>query len=1775
MSEFDDQLDAIARLRALGARHDDDLYRARVFAQTLRNDLRRALARGDREQQVAIERRLRELDATVEGHRADLEGVRGRINDRVGNLYLRDPHPRLPLNWLDDRTPFLLLPLRLETVFAPTPDGTELQVRVYPDDIAVHTHEAVLTDGEVDAGQLYWVELVVAIHLDIEREPRQRAAWRHLVGLFGGQRAAWVANGTRPTDWEDLAAAQAQPLPDFLLEADPDFFTDLAALPMPASVAAALAAARHDGDALIRLVDAQGWGGRVNAAARTLITGFPVVDVTKTDGWSRAPRTHVLPDRFVLLLYSSTDVAPREIPGELIPDTVYLGPDPMNPGENLDRSGILTFSGPCEWLSDFDTAVAQGMGFRVPLTSQEASAGFARVAVLGVRLSAGAGAGAQMVETLIANHQYGPKGFSLVPQGTPTNNTTADGSGYSDNDPYDDLAFFTDLDAPAFDPMSSDPRLSRTDGRRLADALGIDYEALQRVQHADQTDVLEATALNTALFPATLGYWLRNWASPVVTQTAARLTRDFFTKHVTGRGPLPSVRIGNQPYGVLLTSDLSRWTYQESPPLLGLLLPDEQTPFLRKLHSILQKLEGHWSTLAADLTFIGRPQSDPSAVLVNLLGLHPTSVTWRQRIGYGADYLADLDSFMKTRSYANELYSLLKSMPATMRRYLVQSLGVTTDDAEVAKMPALHVLWQHYTSSLGSTHLVSDGPPSETTALSPDYIDWLAKAATTKELIDESYPGAAPTALLYGLLRNALLLQLHHGSYEWLEERAEFDTALEVSLRPTSTPGIRSAAPSVSRFELMAVRVEAVQTGHQTPGASVADLIWGGPRPAEVEAAYVHTQRASLEPLVGVPTARLSRALAEHLDCCEYRLDAWETGLFAQRLEAQRGTEGDERSTGIYLGAYGWVEPLQANPRQVLADGQLPVALQPADDGPLLEEDEAVASDGSSKRGGYMHAPSISHAVAAAVLRSAYLSHATGTASDMLSVNLSSERVRRAQFVLDGIRNGQPVEALLGYQFERGLHDITSESAARGDVPVLELNEFIQPYRQALPFVSREIPPAGSAPAAETVPPYSVVNGLALTTATLTGANGYGLNTVLPAAQWPTPTAGAAILAQRDAVRDTLDAAKDLLTAENAYQLVQGNFDRVAAVSLAQKDARIPPALEVLNTPRSSRLTFTQRVTLHFADLDPAVPATNPWPGCPMTPRATGEPGLNAWLAEVLGDDPALIQCRVHQVGADDAVVDPRTVTVADLSAQPVDLVALTPIDPVDTGGATELETRIAWAYRRAAGIGLDQTVRIEFDAPAAAPALSLGQLFPLLRRVRELTWQSRSLDARDFLTAPGSKDSAIEVDENNPGGHDAPELRSRLAAAHTMLGDLVDQVAGPTAPTVTVTVGPHTGHPTDETFTSRLGDTFTTLDDLGVDIADATLVSVALAAPGDADTLHEALRGIADFGVADAFPPESVLTADGAVRALLARAHRVARRLRTPEATGDLDRAGVLIADLGGTTAAQVERLQEAGKLLFANTLAPMPAFTYYNEAELAAAHNAESELLSHAMGLGPGLDEQDVIDEWLHGLARVRPRVFTWELVRTLGEALTMAALPMHPVQLPYRDKDSWLATTLPPVDPLTSEPFTVTRDTLALTAHGGTAFSAGVGQRGLLLDEWTEEIPTDSETTGIGFHFNQPNAAPPQALLLAVTPRETGSWDWDDLVGTLSDTLARAKRRAVEPEHLQKNGLVWNALAPATVSEFSAIDTADVSLDLLTAVKFQELNEFYVDIQKGATP
>lgn len=1733
-----------------------------------------------------------EIKSDAERLLKDCGGCDGRLQVAIGELYQRDPHPRNAVRNLDDRTPFLLFPVRIETIFVPVQSAeglahTELWVRIYPDDVAVHTHEQILTDSEVVAGELYWTELVTAEHLRDERDNRRRAGWRHLVDLFGGQRAAWVARQTRPTDFDSLAAGgAATTLPALLLSLDAEFFEKLLALDLSETTRAELLQTidADDGDAFARLAERHDWFGRVNALVRTIIAGFPAHDLTKTDGWTRAPRTRVMPDRFVLSLFGTEAGTPREVTGNVIPDTLYLGPEPLDPdGGFAEKDGVLVYGGAFDWMSDFDKAVAQGMGFRVRLTEEEARNGFAKVFVLGVLLSAGAQESAALLEELIDNHQFSPKGFSIVPQGTPTNNTEREGTGYSDNDPYDDLAFFTATDPPAFDPTDPDPKRSRTDGRLLGDALGISYEPLQTVQHADRTDLLEASSMGTALFPGTWGYWLRNWMAPVVTEQTARQARSFFTRYVSGRGPLPAVRIGDQPYGILLTSDFSRWTYTQADGPFGLVGPfREQLAFLKSLHDLLLKLEQIWDGIAGTLPFVGKAGSDSSDVLMNVLGLHPTSVEFFQRIGYSDEYLGNLLNFKGKGRYANELASLVSSMPATARLFL-RNQGVEREIATVGRMKSLHVLWQHYVTPLDAPNLVENKPPSETRRLTVNYIDFLARAEVAQKIIDQDMGVTPPSALLYLMLRNALLLQMHNGAYEWLQKRAAFEPQLVQATAATTLAGVRASQPNLSKFEIMATRVEVAEPAHPVPGTTVVDWIWNGPAPAEVEAAFLRKQKTALQNLADTPTARLERCFVEHLDCCSYRLDAWQTGLFAQRLEAQRGS-GEGRQTGIYLGAFGWVENLRPSVKVFLSPDSLPASLRPADDHPILEEDEVITSRGvasaGARRGGFVHAPSLSHAAAAALLRNAYLSHSSPERAEPFAVNLSSERVRRGQFVLEGMRNGQPVEALLGYQFERGLHDRTSASAARGDIPVLELNRFILPYRQAFTFESREVVQAGTGAPAETVPPYSVVNGLKLSQAKLSGANGFGLNAVLPAAGLPDANQGAAIMAEQSALLDTLDAVKDLLMAENAFQLVRGNFDRVAAVSLAQKEAHIPPDLEVINTPRGTEFTFTNRVTLHFEDLDAALPAHNPWPAIPLTPRAGAEAGVNKWLAPLLGAAPEQIVCEVHRVetAAEGAAKhDTHRVTLADLFVQPLDFVWLVGISPEETGGATELETRIAFRYRDANNVGDDKIVRIEFNPVPQDGETTFAQLFPLARQLRALLSESRALDAGDFLPAAGGKETAVPFDTENPKGFDAVELRGRVQNALDELSALADSIDGPTAPSVELVFVKDPANPADdETFVGQLGAAFDKLEEARLAFADAEKLRVVFST-ADADVLRRKLQAVANFGVSDAFPPESDLTGEAARAAVLARAHRVARRLRRDDpADGVLDRAGALIAQATPDKSVEqtVALLLEAGKILLGETFNWLPKFTCHNEVDLATAAADRTRLLSHAVAAAPGTTEAEVVEEWLQGLARVRRPLYRWEVVRTLADALNDAPLELHPVQVPYRANDSWLAVEFPKTDPNNNDPndpekkFGISRDTLSIVAHGGGAFQVGARQSGVLLDEWTEEIPTASETTGISFRFNQPNATPPQTLLLAVTPEETGSWEWDELLGILSDTLRRAKRRAVEPAQLEKLGSTWNALAPALVSEFSTLFKNEVSLDLMNMLEFTALNEFYTE-------
>jgi hypothetical protein len=171
------------------------------------------------------------------------------------------------------------------------------------------------------------------------------------------------------------------------------------------------------------------------------------------------------------------------------------------------------------------------------------------------------------------------------------------------------------------------------------------------------------------------------------------------------------------------------------------------------------------------------------------------------------------------------------------------------------------------------------------------------------------------------------------------------------------------------------------------------------------------------------------------------------------------------------------------------------------------------------------------------------------------------------------------------------------------------------------------------------------------------------------------------------------------------------------------------------------------------------------------------------------------------------------------------------------------------------------------------------------------------------------------------------------------------------------------------------------------------------------------------------------------------------------------------------------------------------------------------------------------------------VREKMHHWENLVLLSTAFNKTAPELHPVQLPFKAPDPWLAMEYP-------KTFVLDSDRLLYTAHYASPFTKNSNQCGLLLDEWTETVPSQEETVGLSFHYDRPNAEPPQAILLAMPPAFTGEWQWQDLLNTVNETLDMAKKRAIEPA--QVDTTEYARFLPAIVSSMT-VHPLSVSLNL----------------------
>jgi hypothetical protein len=1079
----------------------------------------------------------------------------------------------------------------------------------------------------------------------------------------------------------------------------------------------------------------------------------------KPSGWSRAVEARLLPDRFIVIASRGT-VSRKAVSSPVVePLALSVGPDSLDSDQvPIGPDPTFMLDDAVKWTVDFDAAVSVGMGIRVPVDADDLRLGFDRLIVIGVKTSMDPRSTSEQLGALFDAHHY-TRGLAFIRQGAPTSNTIGTPAAYP---PADDNGTHSwDIERGA--PRDAAPDCA---GQTLTQALGLPAGLFAHVEGADLSELVPARKMNRVLYAATLGYFLDQMMHPLVPPDAVNEVGAHFTQWVLPRGPASAFRVGRVPYGVLPVTSLKRWQDPEWATLVA-----------RQMSALLQKLGHIWSEFADLAPRVGR-SFDTDRDLIDILAMDASARQIRIRpvMGDGAWLnLAKLYNWPIVqwedthKSIAATVLAALGVDPPIRPRVV----GLNFDDKSLR-------YWGPLVDTL---------PASETDPLGPrDYITWVRQATLAQlqfEQLPAGFPAEMKRALLYRFLRHATLAEYHWWAGRLLATYAT--TPVEEFREPELVgivPGTENRHTPWQRFQ-NSVALPTIGS------ISIASLLDGDDESDLRALTGVGGYRDALGILAPLPTAELERLFTESLDAVSHRIDAWVTSLASQRLNLM--ADHRDFQPGCFVGAYGWLENLRPD-----------------------EAAKVTLLDGRTMRstpGGYIQAPSMTHAMTAAVLRNAYLTH-LGQTDSPYAIDLSSAQVRMGRFILDNVRNGQPIGAVLGYMLERAFHEHRAES-------------LIDPLRQIAPLVANKIEDSGEP--AESVAARNVVDGLTLR------------NKWKAKQLFDVPGGLPGTVAHRDVLEQQLaqlehnvDAVADLLLAESVHQVVRGSTMASGAGLDALAQGSRPPDPDV-GKGTTGGTTLTHRLAIV---LDPT-PAPSPpgWPAA-ATPRGACEPRLDGWIGSLLGD-PRSVKCRVRYKTTSNTT---RTVTVTfdQLALRPTDVLALATAVTADPA-ASELDRRVLYAAfgdRVPADAAAGGSFTIVYDADPSwdrAATRTVPELLDVANAISRSVGSMRLLAPVDVVL-PENASRAADTQLV-----DTAEARSRVQSAVTSLAQVQTDLGN------AINAIPVTTPPTPPT-------------------------------PVQDAELRQQMRAASAFGIAAAFPAFAAGTQEGGVTALplLAQARSV-----------------------------------------------------------------------------------------------------------------------------------------------------------------------------------------------------------------------------------------------------------------------------------------------------------
>jgi len=587
---------------------------------------------------------------------------------------------------------------------------------------------------------------------------------------------------------------------------------------------------------------------------------------TRTDSWTRAAEAR-LPDQWVVRAYQGQNVF--TITSSPVRQPLALTLSPVStPADRVQISDSLSIDTALQWTVDFSVAESAGMAVTIDLTKPDSpspaptdpTSGIDLLVVVGISESQTPNDGATRLRALVDAQHY-TRGMAFLSPGTPTNNTPAAPAAFPPPDPGGAVTFAIEREAPLVDGTSP----SGAYGVAFARALGLPVATGEQVaafEHVDKASVdgdTPAAAMNDALWPAALGYFLEQLMAPQFDAPTIDQARQFWVDYIRPGGPLPAFRVGSIPYGLLPVVSLDR------------LDADARfTPVLRALR------DTYFVPAAASAPRIASDSADPDGDLLKVLALDASSRVLRMRILLGLEFATNAAGWLGAAAAAEE-----------------QALQVNRALGAASLLGSVDLGGQTRIGGLdgGAAYELIGGPLVTASSLSEafgldgddgtgfNYIRWLHDNATANQdaIKNDALPGNS-RPLLYRLLRHALLVEM---------DRLAFMRLLAES--------VVAQADQPERELVQLTPADVSLTAYGRIDRATADPAFGG---------SLSPYLGRLATLAGLPTAELARRFGETLDACSHRLDAWITSAATQRLWTMR----QAAPTGCYLGGFGFVE---------------------------------------------------------------------------------------------------------------------------------------------------------------------------------------------------------------------------------------------------------------------------------------------------------------------------------------------------------------------------------------------------------------------------------------------------------------------------------------------------------------------------------------------------------------------------------------------------------------------------------------------------------------------------------------------------------------------------------------------------------------------------------------------------------------------------------------------------------------------------------------------------